>query len=281
MRAISEMGQLSESDAARIGGAVARWLADLHSQRAAVVGLHPASIFVGRDGDVEIGMAHDDRRYRSPEQVFGEAVGGPADIYALGLILCEALTGTRQPFRLTEGPYVSPSIPTKFGPRWSALLTAMTARWPDVRPTAVEVVRLLESFAPATYAAEVGQVTLVPGPRPGRDRFANAKRGMVGLLGAAALAALFVDSVTVPPQVVAPTQVVAIERNTLPELDDPAASVNIPVVEAPPVVEPVAVQAVATRTTRRTTAAAAPVDYPGNSNGPQGAAKGADKGKNR
>ena len=82
--------------------------------------------------------------YLSPEQVRGERVGSAADVYALGLVMIEALMG-QQSF---PGPALEsasarlvrdPEIPASLGPRWCALLAAMTARNPADRPSALDV----------------------------------------------------------------------------------------------------------------------------------------------
>ncbi|SEB70104.1 Serine/threonine protein kinase [Paramicrobacterium humi] len=83
--------------------------------------------------------------YLSPEQVRGASPAPPADVYALGLVLLEALTGRRaypQPDR-NEALFArlneAPEIPGSLGYEWKSLLTAMTATDPDDRPTALEV----------------------------------------------------------------------------------------------------------------------------------------------
>jgi eukaryotic-like serine/threonine-protein kinase len=79
--------------------------------------------------------------YLAPEQVRGESVGPEADVYALGLVLLEALTGTREypglaaesaTARLHRRPAVPPGLPRGLG----AALRAMTATEPALRPTA-------------------------------------------------------------------------------------------------------------------------------------------------
>ena len=94
--------------------------------------------------------------YLSPEQARGAEVGPAADIYALGLVLLEALTGERTfpgpPMAAVmarlDGP---PPIPDRLPAPWPALLAAMTATDPAARPTASQVVTAL-----ATDAAPIG-----------------------------------------------------------------------------------------------------------------------------
>lgn len=83
--------------------------------------------------------------YLPPEQVRGEAATPPGDIYGLGLVLLEALTGER-PFPQATGVGAvmarlidSPRIPDWLDPAWSELLTRMTLSEPTERPTALEV----------------------------------------------------------------------------------------------------------------------------------------------
>lgn len=86
------------------------------------------------------GLVMGSAAYLSPEQVTGSPPAYAADIYALGLVLLESLTGAR-PFaqataheaalaRLTQDPV----IPASVGHGWSTLLLAMTARDPGRRP---------------------------------------------------------------------------------------------------------------------------------------------------
>ena len=80
--------------------------------------------------------------YLSPEQVQGRDVTGAADVYALGLVLIEALTAERAyPGAPTEAALArlhrDPDVPEHLVHR--ALLVAMTQRDPDARPSAAEV----------------------------------------------------------------------------------------------------------------------------------------------
>ncbi len=83
--------------------------------------------------------------YLAPEQVRGAAPTTASDIYSLGLVLIEALTGRRAFAQQTPVEAIAarlsiqPEIPASLGPGWGALLTDMTARDPEQRPTALEV----------------------------------------------------------------------------------------------------------------------------------------------
>jgi tRNA A-37 threonylcarbamoyl transferase component Bud32 len=97
--------------------------------------------------------------YLSPEQARGTEVGPPADIYALGLVLLEALTGERtfpgppmaSVMARLDGP---PPIPDQLPAPWPSLLAAMTASDPAARPSAVQVAAALTADA-----APVGLLT--------------------------------------------------------------------------------------------------------------------------
>lgn len=99
--------------------------------------------------------------YLPPEQVSGGAARAESDVYALGLLALEALTGERplsggamQELLLTPLSY-DPEIPTRFGYGWELLLTAMTDPDPQKRPSAAEV---------ADLAAELSEGGGLPAP---------------------------------------------------------------------------------------------------------------------
>lgn len=110
--------------------------------------------------------------YLSPEQARGAEVGPPADVYALGLVLLECLTG-RRPFPGTPIETVAarthraPDVPLSIPDAWRAVLQGMTALDPADRPTAPEVVLRLseaESVIPDTAREEVLPATRVLRP---------------------------------------------------------------------------------------------------------------------
>ncbi|MHA7281073.1 serine/threonine-protein kinase [Arthrobacter sp. MDT2-2] len=101
--------------------------------------------------------------YFSPEQARGRDVGQPSDIYSLGLVMIEALTGER-PFPGTGVEsalarlHRSPSIPHAAGPALSALLVSMSLDDPADRPGAADVVHALVGMGPQQ---RVGPATTV------------------------------------------------------------------------------------------------------------------------
>ena len=82
--------------------------------------------------------------YISPERLTGAAARPAGDIYSLGLVLLEALTGSRAfpgptAESLQSRLWRDPEIPGSIGYGWKSLLTAMTARDVESRPTAREL----------------------------------------------------------------------------------------------------------------------------------------------
>ncbi|MFE5672195.1 serine/threonine-protein kinase [Agromyces sp. NPDC056523] len=82
--------------------------------------------------------------YISPEQARGEDVTAATDIYSLGLVLLESLKGEREysgtPIEAALARlHRSPEIPEELSAEWRALLAAMTADDPAVRPNAHDV----------------------------------------------------------------------------------------------------------------------------------------------
>ena len=103
--------------------------------------------------------------YIAPEQARGAEPAPSADIYALGLMLIEALTGTR-PFADAEGIGTviarlsnPPAVPDWIDERWQQLLRGMTATLPSDRPTALEVVVAATHLLPLTDPADADEQT--------------------------------------------------------------------------------------------------------------------------
>lgn len=155
-------GGLPVSQALAIGAAVAAALAHAHGEGIVHRDLRPPKIFVGDEGEARVrdfGIARDLNAassvlgagqfpgapaYLAPELWAGEPVTGSADLYALGCILYQLLTG-QLPFQgpslpalihrhLTEVPVAPrdrrPEVPVAL----SDLVTALLAKAPENRP---------------------------------------------------------------------------------------------------------------------------------------------------
>lgn len=162
-------GAVSPADVAEIGRQVAEGLAYAHAcgvvhrdikpgnillapgGRALIADFGIAHLLDGTTRHTAVGQAIGSPAYLAPEQASSGELSGATDVYSLGLLLLEALTGDR-PFRGTatemvyarlQGP---PDIPADLPLGWARLLRAMTSVAPADRPTAEEVATALAGF---------------------------------------------------------------------------------------------------------------------------------------
>jgi serine/threonine protein kinase len=159
-------GPVDPSRARTIGARVADALAYAHAQGIVHRDVKPGNVLLGTDRRVKLadfgiarligdtvrhtrtGLAIGTAAYLAPEQVRGEELTTAADVYSLGLVLLEALTGQRAyPGTPTEAALArlarAPHVPADLPDDWPALLTAMTALAPADRPGAAEVAERL------------------------------------------------------------------------------------------------------------------------------------------
>lgn len=163
--------------------------------------------------------------YVSPEQVLGSGAGAASDIYALGLVLLECLTGA-PPWsgttvevalaRISSDPYIPADLPAG----WAPLLAGMTARNPEDRPHIDLVGHALSRLA----HDEAYDTTLVAPPAPPADRRVPAVAGMSMLV--LLLSALMVLTTDVTRDVAIAGAAPAVNMPAANALLQPAASLT-------------------------------------------------------
>ncbi len=158
-------GPLEVDEVRRLGAELADALAYVHAKGVVHRDIKPSNILLDHDGNAHLadfGLATlvDATRltrpdqlvgtaaYLSPEQVRGEELTCAVDVYALGLVLLECLTGRRE-YRGSEVEaavarlHRRPDIPRELPADLRRLLTLMTSLSFRRRPTAAECARAL------------------------------------------------------------------------------------------------------------------------------------------
>ncbi|HEX5404937.1 MAG TPA: serine/threonine-protein kinase [Pseudonocardiaceae bacterium] len=167
------MGPMSHTETRRMGVVLADALAHVHERRVVHRDVKPSNILLDADdaphlGDFGIALLAGSARltkvneiigtpaYLAPEQVLGSEIGPPVDVYALGLVLLECLTGKIEYLggsevetaiaRLHRAPHIPDDLPHDL----VGLLSAMTAYEPAQRPTAQQCARHLDPTSLST-----------------------------------------------------------------------------------------------------------------------------------
>uniref|UniRef100_UPI0039BFCDC9 serine/threonine-protein kinase n=1 Tax=Lentzea alba TaxID=2714351 RepID=UPI0039BFCDC9 len=175
-------GPMDVDEVRRLGAALADALAHVHAHSFIHRDVKPSNILLDDDGvprlaDFGLARLADGARltradqvvgtaaYLAPEQVRGRKITSAVDVYALGLVLLECLTGHRE----YEGAEIEaavarlhrpPDIPADLPFGLTRLLSSMTSLSPARRPSAEECAEALLATDPPTLVA----------PRPVRSR---------------------------------------------------------------------------------------------------------------
>jgi serine/threonine-protein kinase len=211
---VARRGPLPASEVASLGRQACAGLAAAHAAGLVHRDVKPQNLLLGTDGVLKLGdfgiaVGHDGTRltlagtvlgtvgYLAPEQARGEQVTAAADIYALGAVLYELLTGqpSRSAESLTElsaiGSFEPPDpsirIPGAPAELVAAVASCLAVRPEDRPPSAASLARMLAPVAPeaetlALPADPSRRATEIPAPHRGR-------RGTRGVAAVAALVA--------------------------------------------------------------------------------------------
>jgi eukaryotic-like serine/threonine-protein kinase len=267
---LAREGRLDPREAARIGAEVGDALLHAHQRGVVHRDVKPGNILLDPEGRarlVDFGIARSlaenaDRltltgavvgtpRYMAPEQLADEPLGPRTDLYALGTVLHEMLTG-RPPFAASspvalaaEQRNATPAL-EGIDPALAGIVTAALAPDPDRRPRtagamadalrdwlagrpvgplgAAGPARDLRSEAP-TVAAPVAAPVASPAPRRGAEPRWPMLAG--GLLGAAAVAGVLLLALMLGSPEGEPPPAVAADPDPTPTLtptSEPAAA---------------------------------------------------------
>jgi serine/threonine protein kinase len=221
--------QPTSAQVARLGAQLASALAHAHAAGIVHRDVKPSNVLVG-PGDAayltdfgisrpideptraEPGTVVGTVPYLAPEQILGKGSSPASDVYALGLVLLEALKGEREyqgaPMEAGTARLLrSPEIPQWVPAGLASVIEAMTRSEPAERPDAARCAHLLEaatdgarpgvpdSADTTTHRNDGPGVAVVSGPRPKRHRRRTvvAATAAALVLGGTGVALLAVD----------------------------------------------------------------------------------------
>jgi len=179
-------GPLTAEETASVGSSLADALAYAHAQGVVHRDVKPANILIGADGLARLtdfgiarlvdtstltltGTMLGTATYMAPEQLENHAVGPSADVWSLGIVLLECLTGERvyagTPSEVLARRMAGPlTLPEGLPVPWKLLLTGMLADAPDDRLSALDVSTMLAApafRAPWVRSTPASDVTTV------------------------------------------------------------------------------------------------------------------------
>ena len=206
LREIAKEGPSIEA-AGRIGAQIAKALAVAHAAGIVHRDIKPENVMVREDGYVKVldfglarllpaavegdggvttagsgpGLLLGTLRYMSPEQACGDPAGAPSDVFSLGMVLYELVTG-QHPFGAdttlgvlnairSQDPLPPSRLKPEVGPALETLILQMLRKEPQLRPSAADLAAALVGLSEQRGAAGASPIVM-PSRRQtvGRDR---------------------------------------------------------------------------------------------------------------
>ncbi|MFI6463877.1 protein kinase [Streptomyces sp. NPDC050528] len=192
---LAQAGSLPAEHVAHIAAQSAAGLGAAHEQGIVHRDIKPGNLLLDADGSVKIadfGIAHfmndpngaltatgqivGTSLYIAPERALGQPAGPPSDVYSLGCVLYQLLTG-QPPFRASSAIAVlhhhldTPPVPPRelgvgLPPAFENYLLGLLAKRPEDRPTAHQAAEWFASGAWRGRAEPLPAAAPHPGPKP-------------------------------------------------------------------------------------------------------------------
>lgn len=199
LEAILERGVPPVIDALRYGSEIAEGLANAHAKAIIHRDVKPANVMITPHGHVKLldfgiaravpvgdlpteaaltrpGLIPGTPQYMAPEQALGRRIDAGVDVYALGVVLFQCLTG-QLPFEgITRDAYVQQMLSGRMRPLDTLapnapepvrdIVKACLEADPDDRPTSTRVAETLRRYADALSTASTGIPVVAPRALP-------------------------------------------------------------------------------------------------------------------